>query len=417
MKNVLLLFLVTSVCVHALSADADDGGKISEKDNIDHRALYISLYKDIAIEEMLRTGIPASIKLAQGILESNSGRSELAEKANNHFGIKCGGDWTGPTFYKKDDDFNKRGKLIESCFRSYKNPASSFLAHSEFLTDPKKHARYGFLFQLKQTDYKGWAHGLRKAGYATNPQYASILIRIIEEMNLHQYDKADISKDSRKARENKSGSETHTATERYVRTNNYIFEEINHVKMVYAKENSTPQAIAAVTGTDVRQIMKYNEELKSGNQKLPANYPVYLQPKRAGYAGKERYHIAGRNETLMDISQKYGIKVSSLSKRNNLPPHAILKAGEKVQLKGLFKNKNTPKTESVKQQSPGETEDTPIVHKIREIHDEHQAFHTVESGDTLFSLSRKYNVDVESIKMLNSLEGDTIKPGQKLRIK
>lgn len=415
MKNILLVLLFTAQYVQMQAAGTEGEEKSPVKETIDYRALYISLYKNIAIEEMQRTGIPASIKLAQGILESNSGRSELAEKANNHFGIKCGGDWTGPTFYKKDDDFNKRGKLVESCFRSYKNPSSSFLAHSEFLTDPKKHARYGFLFQLKSTDYKGWAHGLRKAGYATNPQYAFILIRIIEEMNLDQYDKVSISKSSGKAKENKVSNEN-TIVESSSRTTNFMFEEINNVRMVYARENSTPQTIAAITGTDVRQIMKYNEELKSGNQKLPANYPIYLQPKRNGYSGKEKYHVAGRDESLMDISQKYGIKVSSLSKRNKLPSNAILKEGERVKLKGLFKSKNTPRTESARLAS-NVSESNPTIHKAREVNAAHQVFHTVESEDTLFSLSRKYNIDIESIKILNNLTDNTIKLGQKLRIK
>ncbi len=407
MKDIFIFIVIMMV---GLQVNGEEITPLTAEE-IDHRVLYVSLYKDIAIEEMKRTGIPASIKLAQGILESNSGRSELASKANNHFGIKCGGDWTGPTYYRKDDDFNKRGKLIESCFRAYKNPTSSFLAHSEFLTDPKKVSRYGFLFNLKNTDYKGWAHGLRKSGYATNPQYAAILIRIIEEMNLDEFDKSHVAKkNSRPALvKNMERSERSSSS-------NYMFEEINNIRMVYAKENSTPQAIAAVTGTDVRQIMKYNEELKSANETLPENYPVFLQPKRTGYAGKEKYHTTRKDETLFDISQRYGIKVSSLSKRNNIPSNVTLKAGQKIKLKGLFKNKNTPVTVSPDRSTPFKQE-VPITHKVREVNAEHQTFHVVETGDTLFSLSRKYNVDVAMIKQLNNLEENTIKLGQKLRVK
>ena len=145
---------------------------------------YIEQHKDIAIQEMLRTGVPASIKLAQALLESNAGRSTLALKANNHFGIKCGSKWKGKTHYRKDDDY-KRGKLVKSCFRKYKKTQESFIAHSNFLKDNK---RYASLFQLDRKDYKKWAKGLKKAGYATSKTYAQKLIKLIEEYKLYQYD-------------------------------------------------------------------------------------------------------------------------------------------------------------------------------------------------------------------------------------
>ncbi|HJW29100.1 MAG TPA: glucosaminidase domain-containing protein, partial [Saprospiraceae bacterium] len=144
------LFLLSPFITNLLAQDTD---------------AYIRNFKDIAVAEMLRTGIPASIKLAQAMVESNCGTSELACKANNHFGIKCGGDWCGKTFRKEDDDY-KDGELTKSCFREFKSPLESYVAHSDFLTDPKKATRYGPLFQLKPTDYKAWAYGLLKAGYA-----------------------------------------------------------------------------------------------------------------------------------------------------------------------------------------------------------------------------------------------------------
>ena len=153
--------------------------------------VYIDQYKDIAIQEMDRTGIPASIKLAQAILESDAGRSNLATKAKNHFGIKCGYDWKGPTFKKKDDDRDRRGKLIKSCFRSYKDPRSSFIDHSEFLLDPNKEHRYGPLFEIPKKQYKKWAKGLKKSGYATNPKYDKLLIDLIERYALYKFDKED----------------------------------------------------------------------------------------------------------------------------------------------------------------------------------------------------------------------------------
>ncbi len=147
---------------------------------------YIEQYKSIAINEMNRLGIPASIKMAQAILESNSGRSTLARQSNNHFGIKCGGNWAGKEVYREDDDYHN-GLLIRSCFRAYDDPAESFIAHSEFLANPKS-SRYKFLFLLDKSDYRGWAYGLQKAGYATDPKYPDKLISLIEKYQLYLLD-------------------------------------------------------------------------------------------------------------------------------------------------------------------------------------------------------------------------------------
>lgn len=376
------------------------------KEMRDARQSYITLYKAIAIEEMNRTGIPASIKLAQGILESNSGRSELATKANNHFGIKCGGEWAGQSYYKKDDDYNKRGKLIESCFRAYSAPEYSFVAHSEFLTDPRKSARYGFLFELKSTDYKGWAHGLKKSGYATNPQYANLLIRIIEEMGLHEFDQPGAIVRKEKRADNPPVNAT---TQVRQPAKDYHYATINNVDMVYAKEGSTLHAVAAVTGKSARSLLKYNEEIKSVNEKLPENYPVYLQPKRNSYAGKKKYHTTTQNESLSDISKLYGVKTKKLSKRNEVPENTGIAVGQKVKLKGLFKNKYPVKTVSKSEMLKKEAK-----HEVKATH---QQYHEVKAGDTLFAISRKYGVAVDNIKALNGLSDNTISVGQKLRIK
>jgi flagellum-specific peptidoglycan hydrolase FlgJ len=151
---------------------------------------YIQKYKDVAIAEMNRGGIPASIIMAQALLESASGLSELSQKANNHFGIKCTSQWTGATFRKKDDDRDSTGSLAESCFRRYNSVAESYADHSEFIRDPRKYHRYGFLFNLDRTDYKSWARGLQSAGYATSTEYSKQLIRAIEQFRLYQYDRA-----------------------------------------------------------------------------------------------------------------------------------------------------------------------------------------------------------------------------------
>lgn len=149
---------------------------------------YIGKYKDIAMQEMQRTGIPASIKLAQALHETDGGTSYLSSMSKNHFGIKCGPDWYGFRALKKDDEYDASGKLIQSCFRVYQSVENSYIAHSQFLRNPEKFHRYGFLFQLDPLDYRQWAIGLKKAGYATNPSYHLKLIEIIETYNLHKYD-------------------------------------------------------------------------------------------------------------------------------------------------------------------------------------------------------------------------------------
>lgn len=147
---------------------------------------YINEFNELAIAEMHRSGIPASITLAQGMHESNYGASNLATKANNHFGIKCKSYWTGQTYYHKDDDLDANGKLLESCFRAYNDAVESYIDHSNFL---KYTANYMWLFNIDKTDYQAWAHGLKKSGYATDPNYADKLIRIIDTYQLHEFDK------------------------------------------------------------------------------------------------------------------------------------------------------------------------------------------------------------------------------------
>jgi len=157
--------------------------------------LYISSYQDIAISEMMTSGIPASITLAQGLLESNHGRSRLSTEANNHFGIKCGNTWAGPTINVEDDDYDQDGKLTESCFRSFASAEASYRAHSAFLLNPKKEYRYGHLFSIGPHDYHAWAMGLQNSGYATDTGYGQKLIKLIETYRLYQYDQAYASQE------------------------------------------------------------------------------------------------------------------------------------------------------------------------------------------------------------------------------
>lgn len=152
------------------------------------KLVYVKKYSWLAIEEMRRTGIPASIKLAQAIVESHSGTSILAKEANNHFGLKCGKTWTGKTMYRMDDDRDANGVLIESCFQAYTTIRQSYEEHSNYLTSLAKLDRYGYLFAIDILDYRAWAEGIQKGGYSTNPIYAQILIQTIEELGLREFD-------------------------------------------------------------------------------------------------------------------------------------------------------------------------------------------------------------------------------------
>lgn len=154
---------------------------------------YIEQYKWIAMEEMRRSGVPASITLAQGLLESSMGMSDLSRYSNNHFGIKCKKNWTGDVYYHKDDDYDREGRLIKSCFRVYDSPEESYRDHSDFL---KNNRRYARLFQLSQSDYKSWAHGLKKCGYATDSRYAYKLIEKVEAFRLDQYDRQVLNRNT-----------------------------------------------------------------------------------------------------------------------------------------------------------------------------------------------------------------------------
>lgn len=281
---------------------------------------YIDKYKDIAIQEMERSGIPASIKLAQGILESDAGRSDLARRANNHFGIKCGNDWNGRTMWKKDDDYDERGRLERSCFRSYRNVEASFIAHSEFLLDPAKQWRYGFLFQLEPTDYRRWASGLKKAGYATSASYHTKLINLIETYKLYRYDQM-VTNDVLIA-------DRPTAPLQGAVLSN------NDVKYVLALEGEMVGTIAERNDVSVDRVLRYNPHLHAESQKLAEGAFVYLQPLRNHYRGKDTWHVVQANERMVNIALTYGVDLDKLYKRNDMHFGSEPAVGEKIKLKG-----------------------------------------------------------------------------------
>ena len=275
---------------------------------------YINQYKDLAIEQMLKYRIPASITLAQGLFESGAGLSELARKGNNHFGIKCHG-WQGRAVYHDDD-------AKHECFRAYNSPGESFEDHSKFLS---RQQRYSRLFNLKITDYKGWAHGLKACGYATNPTYATKLISIIELYKLYRYDKAH-NYDKFMAR--------HSSNNKAERNRGRLHTIKTYNKNYYlvAREGDTFKSIGKETEISWRKLAKYNERDK--NDVLHAGDIVYLKKKRtkAEKTYKKRLHTVKQGESMYDIAQKYGIRLKSLYKMNHLSPDYQIRPGAQLRV-------------------------------------------------------------------------------------
>lgn len=274
---------------------------------------YIDQYKDIAIEQMRQWHIPASITLAQGLLESGAGNSELARKGNNHFGIKCNG-WTGRTTYHDDDERNE-------CFRAYSSAYESYTDHSRFLAGS---ARYRQLFSLATTDYAGWARGLKAAGYATNPHYAQKLIEIIQLYHLDQYDRAkdyDRFMSERTKDQRVDGVDLHPI--KIFNKNYYLI----------ARQGDTFKSIGEEVGISYRKIARYNERYRK--DRLETGEIVWLKKKqtKAPKTYKGRMHYVREGESMYSIAQGYGIRLKSLYKINHLPPDHQIRVGEALRLR------------------------------------------------------------------------------------
>lgn len=255
---------------------------------------YVEKYRALAIEHMKKYKIPASITLGQGLLESGAGNSDLARRSNNHFGIKCHNDWKGKKVYAKDDGPN-------DCFRSYGKVSDSYEDHSRFLTEK---TRYSGLFKLDITDYKGWARGLQKAGYATDKAYANKLIKLIEDYELYQYDKKGSWK--------KLEKEVERIVE--VRYNKHTPYRTHNLVYVIAQANDTYESIAIEFGFKAKDLRKWNE--------VPEGFPIqpgdliYFEKKKKK-ADKPYYeHVVKIGESMHSISQQYGIRVKDFYKRN-----------------------------------------------------------------------------------------------------
>lgn len=274
---------------------------------------YIDQFKDLAIEQMLKYNIPASITLAQGLFESGAGKSELATKGNNHFGIKCHG-WTGRKVYHDDDEAGE-------CFRAYENVYDSFEDHSKFLAHQ---SRYSRLFSLQRTDYKGWARGLKACGYATNPKYADKLIGIIELYKLYNYDHAEkydkfIANHSSKDKP-QPGKTLHPIK---IFNDNYY---------LIAREGDTFKSIGKEVEISYRKIAKNNE--RDWRDKLEPGDYVYLKKKRkkAPKIYKNRPHIVKSGESMHSIAQTYGMRLKSLYKKNHLSKDYQIKVGDTLKV-------------------------------------------------------------------------------------
>lgn len=284
---------------------------------------YAEKYAPMAIKKMQQYGIPASITLAQGILESACGSSRLAVEANNHFGIKCKAEWTGDRIYHDDD-------APQECFRKYSSVEDSYNDHSIFLTTRE---RYAGLFQLEQTDYKGWAYGLKAAGYATSPIYAERLISIIEDSELYKYDKEALKKKEKEISVPVTENKTQEITVQtpVVENDAISFGEINGVKYIIARSGDSFFSISLKSGIPVKKLLKFNDL----NYQKPLNDGdiVYIE-KKADSSSGQSIHIVKKRTTLYDISQMYGISYKKLLKKNRQDlAEGILPIGTEIRLR------------------------------------------------------------------------------------
>jgi len=276
---------------------------------------YVDQWSKTAVKEMMQHGIPASITLAQGILESGSGNSVLAQEGNNHFGIKCHG-WTGKKVYIDDD---AKGE----CFRGYKDASESYVDHSEFL---KKYERYQFLFSYDTDDYESWAKGLKKAGYATDPAYPDRLIKIIRDLSLDTYDK--LSKPDIQAQPSLIASSSESKG-----MNAHSIEKKNDLTYVIVKKGDTFYSIAKEFGITMRQMRMYND-FDFSKDRLDEGEVIYIRNKKGRSIFKKEEITVDANCTLYELAQKTGVKASTIKKLNGFESERIdLKKGQKVILR------------------------------------------------------------------------------------
>lgn len=366
---------------------------------------YIETYKEIAIEEMIRTGVPASIKLAQGIHETAAGQSVLVTKSNNHFGIKCKTGWQGASVSHDDD---ARGE----CFRKYDSPFESFKDHSEFL---KTRSHYAFLFNLDPTDYEAWAHGLKKAGYATNPKYPQIIIKLIKDYNLQDYSLIALGKlpatnegvvYAGKSSGGTSIEKKEVLIKKQVNYPSGIFK-INETQVIFVSKGTSYFSLAQKHNIPLSRLFDFND--MKPQEEASADCLVYLQRKRK--TGKSETRKVEKGESLYDIAQEEGIRLQSLLELNKLTENVAIQEGEVLHLQresgsvpkilaSIFKSVSFNDENNIQAQYPVES----------------YIVHVVESKETLYSISKKYTVTTEDLRKWNNLHSSDLKIGQQLRI-
>jgi len=270
---------------------------------------YIEMFKEDAVREMYLNKVPACITLAQGMLESNFGNSQLSRKANNHFGIKCHKEWGGDTYVMDDDSANE-------CFRKYDNVLESYNDHSLFLAS---RSRYSSLFELNINDYKGWCYGLKRSGYATDPKYPERLIAIIEKYKLQSL---NVSENTLSP-----GAQTPVSVKSELPIREVF--RFNHVKFIIVKKSDSYYKIAHDFNLELEQILDFNDLSKK--DKLSFGQKIYIEKKRR--RALEPIHVVQKNETLKSIAQLHGIRLSSICKKNKLKPTDTIKIGEVLYLR------------------------------------------------------------------------------------
>ncbi len=354
---------------------------------------YVDTYKDAAIAQMKRLGVPASIILAQGILETENGNSDLVKKSNNHFGIKCKSNWTGMSVSHTDDAPNE-------CFRKYNNAEESYMDHSDYLYNTP---RYASLFLLDITDYKGWAYGLKKAGYATNPRYPQILISNIEKYNLQQYNfmqgsagqvgKVNTENSSEPASiktsslpsQNVAPKESNIFKKIFSNRKNKSNQYFNKLKAVMAFRGTSLLAIATENDIALSKLLEYNDLAQDGL--LIEDQWIYLEKKHK--EGNRDIYTALQYETLYDISQNNGVQLPKLAEYNQLAENSRVKTGTMIRLRPSALIPPKPAA---------------------------ALLHQVQPKEGLYSIAKKYNITVEDIKEWNQLAADNLKTGQQLII-
>lgn len=400
-----LLVVISIFAVHGLQAQRNS-------DVID----YINTYKEIAIREMQRSGIPASITLAQGIHESMAGKSDLVQRSNNHFGIKCRAEWKGEKVYHDDD---ARGE----CFRSYTKAEESYVDHTDFL---RKGTRYAFLFEFDPTEYSQWAYGLKKAGYATNPKYPQILIKYIEDYNLQQYTLIAMGKLSPKDEILAGGGKPVSIGNGVaIREINFppaakpivdypIGEfKINNTKVTFVKAGTSLLGIAKQYDISLKHLLDFNEMEDEEGDVLAQDQLVFLQRKRK--SGETEFHEVKPGETLYDICQTEGIRLESLIGYNYLQDQPQPAVGEK-----LYLQSKAPERPKLAKDVVSEAPAPPVVAPDQITPANSSAvtasLHIVQEKETLYSIAKKYSITVEQLRDWNKLAGNGLKTGQELVI-